>query len=80
MKTFKYIIGFLISIGLVVVGFIITQYFEHGFSLSICSIAIPFIGWGFLKIKQKEIGTGMLISSIPIGLLAILFIFLSELH
>jgi heme/copper-type cytochrome/quinol oxidase subunit 4 len=80
MEVLKYIIGFLISIGLVVIGFVLTQYFEHGLSVSICTIAIPFIGWFFLKVKQKEIGMGMLISSIPIGLLALLFIFLSELH
>jgi hypothetical protein len=80
MKALKFILGLIISIGLVVLGFITTRYFEHGFWVSIFSIAVPFIGWVLFKGNQKQIGKGMLICSIPLSILAILFILLSGLH
>jgi hypothetical protein len=80
LKILKYILGFLISIALVVLGIVISNYLDNGFWVSLFTIAVPVIGWYLFKNKQKQIGVGMLICSIPIGLLAILFILLSGLH
>ena len=65
----------------VVIGFVISNALEHGFWVSMFALAVPVIGWFlFKRTNQKQIGAGMLISSISIGLLAIAFIFLSKLH
>lgn len=78
LKLLKNTIGVLISIGLVTLGFVITNYAEHGFWVFIFSISVPFIGWRLFKRVQKTIG--MLISSVFIALSGIIFIIISGLH
>ena len=80
MKILYFIFGFLLSIGMVIAGFALTNLFGHGFWVAAFSIAVPAAGVYFFKFQQKQLGLGMLIASIPLAVLAILFLVLSELH
>jgi uncharacterized membrane protein len=70
----------MISISLVVVGFILTKYFGHGFWVSVFALSVPIVGYYIYKYQQKQIGFGMLTSVIPLAILATLFVIASALH
>lgn len=65
---------------MIFVGLQITKYAEHGFWLAASALAVPFAGFLIFKYKQRQIGIGMLVSSIPIALLAIVFVLIGKLH
>ena len=80
LKILYYIFGFLISFVIIFIGFLLTNYWEDEFGIVMAFISVPIFGFYFLKFRQKQIGMGMLISFIPLILLALVFIILSRLH
>ena len=74
------VIGIILSVSLVILGFITTNYTEDGVLLVLFSSSIPCLGIYFYIYKWKYIGLGMLLATIPILLLGLLFIVASNLH
>ena len=79
-KLIKIILGIILAILIPMLGILVTKYFEDGIYTLLSIILVLFVGIYLLKSKYREIGIGIIIGTIPVIMVTIGFIIISNLH
>lgn len=79
-KIIKIILGIIIAILIPMLGILVTKYFEQGIYTLLSIIFVLFVGICLLKSNYREIGIGIIIGTMPVIIVTLGFIIISNLH
>ncbi|WP_196889362.1 hypothetical protein [Aureivirga sp. CE67] len=80
MQNFKIFIGSLSTLLFVGFGLLLSKLFNSEIWILLCLILIPFIGFFTYNSKHKKFGVGILLTCIPIFLIAFFVVSVSRIH